>query len=581
MAGCSEPEPVETSPPQEFLRYYNDADQSLGSVAAEAAWRAATEGSERAGGERLGAEKALAAFRGSRYVIENSRRFLSSRASLNELEFRQLDKILLRAAESPATLAEAVSARLETEARLRAALNAGQYCLEFRGGKCVKILPAADLEKILLNSVNLKERRRAWEAAMEPGRKLKTNLSELRDLRNRTATALGYSSYFHLQVADYGMSVPEMVQLMDKLLVDLEPIYRELHLYARRRLAQRYRQAEPELIPADWLADCWGRKWSSLDGNSNLDDLFRNRSPEWIVRQAERFYLSLGWPSLPRSFWEKSDLYPAPASANRVKSLTPLVLNIDLDRDVRALMNVTPNFHWFEVSHNMLGQAYYTLAYATPRVPPVLREGANRAFSQAVGNLMAIAARQEPYLRTIGLLDGNRKVDQNQWLLAEALEGAVVRLPWSAGTMAHFEHDLYERRLTSSRFNRYWWSLAARYQGLQPPAVRGEEYCDACNDPGLVDQPARSYDFALAAIITYHLHDYISRQILHQDPHLCNYYGNREVGRWLWEILSLGATRDWRQVIREKTGEEISSRALVEYFRPLLSYLREVNKTAR
>lgn len=581
LAGCSETEPADASAPQEFLGYYNDLDQSLGSVAAEAAWRAATESSERTNGERLGAEKTLAAFRGSRYVIENSRRFFASRTSLSELEFRQLDKILLRAAESPVTLAEAVSARLETESRLRTALDAGQYCLEFRGGNCLKNLPAAQLDAILETSMNLKERRRAWEAAMEPGRKLKNDLSELRDLRNRTATALGYSSYFHLQVADYGMSVQEMLQLMDKLLVDLEPIYRELHLYARRRLAQRYRQAEPELIPSDWLSDRWGRSWSGMSENFAPDELFRGRTAEWVARQAEKFFQSLGWPPLPRSFWEKSHFYPASTSANRAQTMAPLVVNIDLDRDVRVLMNITPTLHGFEVSHNMLGQAYYTLAYANPRVPVVLREAANRAFSQAVGDLLAIASRQGPYLRAIGLLPEGRTVDQNQWLLAEALEGAVVRLPWSAGAMAHFEHDLYERRLPAGRFNRHWWSLVTRYQGLQSPGPRGEEFCDVCNDPVLADQPARSYDFALAAIITYHLHDYISRQILHQDPHRCNYYGHREVGRWLWEILSLGATRDWRQVIREKTGEEISSRALVEYFRPLLSYLRKVNQTGR
>jgi peptidyl-dipeptidase A len=53
------------------------------------------------------------------------------------------------------------------------------------------------------------------------------------------------------------------------------------------------------------------------------------------------------------------------------------------------------------------------------------------------------------------------------------------------------------------------------------------------------------------------------------------------VGKWLWDILSLGATRDWRQVIREKTGEELSSRAMLEYFRPLKEYLDKQNATRR
>ncbi len=123
------------------------------------------------------------------------------------------------------------------------------------------------------------------------------------------------------------------------------------------------------------------------------------------------------------------------------------------------------------------------------------------------------------------------------------------------------------------------WLPATRASSLRPP--RGEQYCDACTKTHIIDDAAQYYDYALAYLIKYQLHDYIARKILHQDPHNCNYYGNKEVGKWLWEILSLGATRDWRQVIREKTGEDISSRALVEYFRPLREYLKTANAEAQ
>jgi peptidyl-dipeptidase A len=153
----------------------------------------------------------------------------------------------------------------------------------------------------------------------------------------------------------------------------------------------------------------------------------------------------------------------------------------------------------------------------------------------------------------------------------------VVFLPFSAGVMTHFEHDLYERKLPADQFNRRWWELVARYQGIEPPAPRGEEFCDACTKTHIIDDAAQYYDYALAYLIKYQLHDHIAREILKQDPHHCNYYGNKEVGKWLWELLSLGATRDWRQLIKEKTGEELSSRALLEYFRPLEDYLAKQN----
>ncbi len=581
LVGCVGGDSGQRAGAQEFLRMYDGMDRRLGTVASEAEWKAATDVNERNTGERIGAARALAAFQGSRYVIENSRRFLSQRSALSDLEFRELDKILLNAAESPATIPDVVRARIEMEARLSAILDGFTFCLESRGGRCVKPITPNQIDDVLLSSRNLRERLKVWETSKQTGPPLKPGLAQARDLRNRVATELGYTSYFHLQVADYGMSVAEMMQLMDKILIDSRPLYDQLQLYARRQLAKRYKQPVPDQIPAHWLPNRWGQEWPGLAQDVDLDDLFRDKKPEWIVQQAERFYTSLGWPSLPRSFWEKSDLYQLPPGSKRKKNTHASAWHIDLDQDVRSLMSVVPDFRWFETSHHELGHIYYYLAYSNPRVPVVLREGANRAFHEAVGDLIAIAARQEPYLRQIGVLPAGRQIDRTQWLLNEALDNAVVFLPWSAGTMTHFEYDLYEKKLPADQFNRRWWELVSRYQAIEPPSPRGEQYCDACTKTHIIDDPAQYYDYALANLIKYQLHDHIARHILHQDPHNCNYYGNKEVGKWLWEILSLGATRDWRQVIREKTGEDISSRALLEYFRPLTEYLEKENAAAQ
>ncbi len=556
---------------------YNEVDQRLETVANEAEWKSSTDVTEEHTGERIGAERALAAFRGSRYVIDRSRRLLDLKGSLADLEFRQLDKILLSAAESPGSIPAVVEARVRKEAELTAMLDGFTFCLERRNGACVKPVSPNQIDEVLLRSTNLSERRKYWEVSKQTGPALKAGLVELRDLRNRVAAELGYSSYFHLKVADYGMTVAEMMQLMQKTVRETEPLYRQLHLYARRKLAHRYRQPVPERLPADWLSNRWGQEWPGLVEAADLDGLFDWKSPQWIVQQSERFYRSLGMPALPHSFWEKSDLYELPPGATRKKNTHASAWHIDRNQDVRGLMNVTPNFRWFETSHHELGHVYYCLAFSNPNVPIVLRDGANRAFHEAVGELISIAVRQPPYLRQIGILPAARKIDQTQWLLGEALDSSVVFIPWSAGVMTHFEHDFYERKLPPGQFNARWWELVAQYQNIVPPAPRGEEQCDACTKTHIVDDPAEYYDYALAFLIKYQLHDYIARKILRQNPHECNYNGNREVGRWLWDLMSQGATKDWRQLIREKTGEDLSSRALLEYFRPLQAYLEAEN----
>ena len=57
----------------------------------------------------------------------------------------------------------------------------------------------------------------------------------------------------------------------------------------------------------------------------------------------------------------------------------------------------------------------------------------------------------------------------------------------------------------------------------------------------------------------------------------CDYSGNKEVGAFLKGILSLGATRDWRQVIKDATGEPISPRALMAFYAPLVEELNKRN----
>jgi peptidyl-dipeptidase A len=79
-------------------------------------------------------------------------------------------------------------------------------------------------------------------------------------------------------------------------------------------------------------------------------------------------------------------------------------------------------------------------------------------------------------------------------------------------------------------------------------------------------------------MIVYQLHAYIAKNILKQDPRNCNYYGRKDVGEYLRALLSLGATRDWREVLRDFTGEDLSARALLEYYEPLTPMLREINK---
>jgi len=558
----------------QFLSLVNAGYQALYRVEAEAQWKAATDVKpvHDAGAETAG--KARAAFNGNPAIIREARELLAQRRDLTDLQVRQLERCLLNAAEGPMTNPDLVGNRVTAETAQLSTLNGFQFRLA--GTNCV----ANDLDRVLTQSADLPARLAAWQASKMIGPALKPGLVQLRDLRNRCAQELGHKDYFALQVASYEMSADEMVKLNDDFLRELRPLYLQLHTWTKHRLAKKYGQPVPKRLPAHWINNRWSQEWSGLVDGVNYDRFLTNRAPEWITRTAEEFYVGLGFPRLPETFWNRSDLFPAKPGEDRRKNAHASCWHVDLQNDIRSLMSVEPNYWWFTTAHHELGHGYYFMAYTRPEVPPLLRLGANPAFHEGIGELIALAAGQTPYLQQMGLLPADYQEDDTATLLDTALAHSIPFMFWASGTMTHWEHDAYARGLAPSEWNARWWEHVANYQGVEPPqgaGSRGEEWCDPATKTHINDNPCYYYSYAIATVLKFQFHDHIARKILKQPPQKCNYAGNREVGAFLSKMLAAGGTRDWRALLRETTGEDLSTRAMKDYFAPLQAWLEKEN----
>lgn len=554
---------------QEYLKLYY--------ASAEASWATNTQIKEgdtiNAYNSRI-ADEALTAFTGSVENIEKTRKFLAIKDKLTPLQVRQLEVILYTAGSDPQVVADLV------KEKIKASIAQTEKLFGFTFKLNGKEVTTNDLDNILKTETNLQKRLAAWEASKEVGKVLKSGLVNLQRLRNQTVQALDYPDYFSYQVSDYGLSTTDMMDMMKRLNQELRPLFRELHTYTRYELAKIYGVREvPDYLPAHWLPNRWGQDWSAMlqvEG-LNTDSVLSKKSPEWIIKEGEALYVSLGFPPLPESFWTKSNLYPYPADSTIKKNNYASAWHLDLGKDVRSLMSVEPNSEWFETSNHELGHIYYYIAYSTPEVPVVLRGGANRAFHEALGSMMGMAAMQKPYLVGRGLIPANAKTDSIQILLKEALNSAVF-IPFAAGTMSEFEKALYADNLPESEFNNKWWSLVKQYQGIVPPNDRGQQFCDACTKTHINDDAAQYYDYALSYVLLFQLHQHIAEKILKQPATATNYYGNKEIGDFLKKIMATGATKNWRDVMKEATGEDMNAKAMVRYFDPLMTWLKEQNK---
>ncbi len=555
-----------------FLKLVNAGYQALYTVEQDALWKASTDVTPVHDAAMETAGKARAAFNGNPALISEARELLVHRKDLKEVTVRQLERVLMNAAEGPMTNPALVAARIEAETRQASIMNGFAFKVD---GKPVT---ANDIDGMLGKSTDLAERRKWWEASKEIGVPLKDGLANLRDLRNGVARELGYPDYFALQLAKYGMTTEEMLQLCRDIRRDLMPLYIELHTWVKYELAKKYGQPVPKRIPAHWINNRWSQNWTGFVEGVDFDPYFKDWKPEQVVRTAEDFYVSLGFPRLPPSFWAKSDLYPVPKGDPRKKNAHASCWHMDLQSDIRSLMSVENNFEWFETTHHELGHGYYFISYTNENVPPLLRDGAAPFFHEGVGELIALATRQVPYLKQAGVLPQDAKLDERKVLLNDALEVAIPFMFWACGTMPEWEADFYAKGMPKEEMNARWWKVVGDLQGVEPPSHRSEAWCDPATKTHINDNPAYYYSYGLATVFKYQMHDHIARKILRQDPHAANYAGSKAVGDFLKGVLAKGATEDWRKVLKEATGEDLSTRAMADYFKPLLAWLQEQNR---
>lgn len=580
MVGCNSSPKKELTSKEEaqtFIDSYTKTYQELYTASSEAEWALNTKiikGDTLTGYKADQAGEAYAAFTGSEENINQARKFIKLGKELTDIQQRQLNAILYMAGANPAIAKDIVTAKIKAETAQTKTLFGYDFQLN---GKSVS---ANQIDSILVNTNDLNTRLAAWKASKGVGTKLRDGLIKLRDLRNGSVQALGYLDYFAFQVSDYGMESEEMLELNQRIISEIWPLYRELHTWARYELAKKYEQPVPEMLPAHWLPNRWGQEWSSMINveGLNFDKALEEKGVEWIMTEGEDFYVSLGYKVLPKSFYAKSSLYPLPEGSQYKKNNHASAWHMNLSDDVRSLMSVEPNMRWWGTVLHELGHIYYYQAYSTDKVPILLRGGANRAYHEAIGTLIGLASMQKPFLADKGLAQDGMDVDEIQGLLKEALEYIVV-MPWASGVMTEFEYKLYSKdEYNPENLNKTWWDLKLKYQGIVPPSKRGEEYCDAASKTHINNDAAQYYDYALANVMLFQFHMHIAKNILKQDPHATNYYGSKETGVFLNKLMAPGATVDWRENLQATMGEEISANAIVEYFEPLLTWLRKENE---
>lgn len=467
-------------------------------------------------------------------------------------------------------------------AQMEGIYGKGKYCPPGRDCRDLN-----QLSETLAESRDPKELLEAWTGWHDAvGRSIRPLYERFVVLANEGARELGFADLGAMWRSGYDMPPDAMAREVDRLWDQVKPLYTSLHCYVRAKLQEKYGKdlvPDGRPIPAHLLGNMWAQEWGNLydlvappaaGAGVDLTALLRAKKVDEreMVRYGERFFTSLGFEPLPPSFWERS-LFVKPRDREVVCHAS--AWDIDWKDDLRIKMCIKIDAEDFSTIHHELGHNFYQRAYS--RQPPLFAQSAHDGFHEGVGDTIALSVTPE-YLVKVGLLDKAPGPEGDVALLLRAALEKVAFLPFGL-VVDQWRWKVFSGEVASASYNRAWWELRRKYQGVEPAVARTE----AMFDPGAkYHVPANTpyTRYFLAQILQFQFHRALCKDAGNTGPlNRCSIYGNAAAGKKLIRTLEMGQSRPWADALQALTGQrEHDASAILEYFAPLKAWLEEQNR---
>jgi len=459
----------------------------------------------------------------------------------------------------------------------------GKYCPDGDKGKCLSL---PDLEQIMTNSRDPEELKKAWVGWHQIAIPIRKEYVRFVELSNQGAKEMGFNDTGAMWRSKYDMEPDQFAAEMERLWQQVKPLYDSLYTYTRHKLSEKYGKdvvSEDKPIPAHLLGNMWAQTWGNVypllapanaDRGYDLTQILKakNTDAKQMVRYGEGFFTSVGFDPLPPTFWERS-LFLKPADRDVVCHAS--AWDIDYEKDVRLKMCIQINEEDFSTVHHELGHNYYQMAY--DKQPFLFRDGAIDAFHEAIGDTIALSVTPA-YLKQLGFIDKvpDERADMG-FLLNRALD-KVAFLPFGY-LVDQWRWKVFSGEVKPDGYNKAWWDLREKYQGVSPPVPRTEQDFD----PGAKYHVPANTPYAryfLAAILQFQFHRALCREAGFSGPlYQCSIYGNKKAGEKLKAMLAMGQSQPWPEALKAMTGEDkMDATAIIDYFAPLKAWLDEQNK---
>ncbi|XP_048000270.1 angiotensin-converting enzyme-like isoform X2 [Leguminivora glycinivorella] len=405
----------------------------------------------------------------------------------------------------------------------------------------------SDIISIFKTSNDSKELAYYWKAYRDStGRKIRPIFKDYVMRMNRVAESENFTDAGDMW--RYAFEDEHFVENVDKMWNEIKPLYDLLHDYVKAKLKKIYKvdlQCNDGLIPAHILGNLWAQEWQAIyplvaaypevvrpkvQNNETLHskDLFD---------AVDQFHQSLGFESAIESYRGITDTM---ATANCLPSSHDMCDGANY-RIKWCGEKITDVAVGLSRAARLLGHVQYFKHYR--HLPPLYRDGPNPAFHDAISDIVAVQLTSPSHLKTLSFVkvEASPEVTMNH-LLWVALE--KLPLMAYAYVLDKWRWDVFGNSSVQN-WNQHWWDLS----------------------------------YLVSHVLEFQLLRALCRSTNHSGPlHECSIYGQKEAGKLLSTGMSLGASQDWRTVLKAMTGEtELSTKGFLEFFSTLQDFLKEEN----
>ncbi|XP_067630192.1 angiotensin-converting enzyme-like [Eurosta solidaginis] len=455
------------------------------------------------------------------------------------------------------------------------------------------------IKSVFTNSDDLDELKYYWK---EWRNKMPTDVKEalhyyISYYKNLSTADMAPSAFWYDQYED-----PDLLYELENLMKAIRPFYREMHAHLRNVLRHKYGNdviPPTGLIPHHLLEQVTYQAWKK---ETVLKNPFPQRKlpnlqteldgvglkPFDLVNISVQFFSSMGFRNFTEEFMSEHFIEMEPGTGGPdCKSRIFDFGEIEL--------HYCPRVYYKKLlqTHADITAVQYAIAKNNFRVG--LNQEACPGFGAALGEAVILSVSNPKHLQQrLGLLQ-NYEYDDilNLNRLYRMAAHTLLTLP------TYFVHeklwvDIIDGKVPPEHYNCHYWNLMQKYMGVEPPLQ---------TDPGVYDMPYKFYEgivdqhrstkkifdeflgYQIYRVICLNIGEF-ERRNAYKPLDNCDFYGNKFAGKFLYDMMSSGSSKPWREVIKPLTwihATNMTATAFLEYFEPLNTWISDdnINKNLR